>query len=245
MSSQQPQPVDQPHGLPTEPNRGPLADVRLVVYDLDGTLLDAFEDIRRCLNEALTGLGLEPLALARVKGAVGDGAAMLVRRCLGPDHADRFDEVFPRFMEFYSNNPTPTVRLYPGVLEALAAVRALGLFQAILSNKPQVVTDQSCEQLGLTGVVDGVWGARPDAPLKPHPESLLRIVRHFGVTPSQCAVVGDYRADYEVARAAGARMIGVTWGLWDRAQTEAQRPDAIIERMADLPGLFDQINSIS
>ena len=164
-----------------EPGR--LARAELVIYDLDGTLLDAFDDIHACVNKSFALAGLAPLTLERVKGAVGDGAATLIRRCLGPEHADRFDEVYPRYMEFYSNNPEPRVRLYPGVLEALAAVRAGGLPQAVLTNKPQVVTEQSCAQLGLAPLLDGVWDGREGAPLKPHPESLLAVAPISAASP--------------------------------------------------------------
>jgi phosphoglycolate phosphatase len=215
-----------------------LADVRLVVYDLDGTLLDAFQDIRDAVNRALTAAGLEPLGLEQVKGAVGDGAAMLLRRCLGRERAGLYDAVYPIFMEFYENNPAPKHRLYPGVPEALRETRRLGRLQAILTNKPQPVTEMACRRLGLAELVDGVWGGREGAPLKPDPESLREVARHFDVPLAQCAMVGDYRADFEVARAAGARIIGVTWGLWSREQVLAQRPDAVIDAIGDLPKLF-------
>jgi phosphoglycolate phosphatase len=214
------------------------ADVRLVVYDLDGTLLDAFQDIRDAVNHALTGAGVEPLGLEQVKGAVGDGAATLLRRCLGPERADLYDAVYPIFMKFYANNPDPKQRLYPGVPEALRAMRRLGRLQAILTNKPQSVTEMSCRRLGLADLVDGVWGGREGAPLKPDPESLRAVARHFDVLPAQCAMVGDYRADFEVARSSGARMIGVTWGLWNREQILAQRPDAVIDAIGELPKLL-------
>lgn len=220
-------------------NNGQLHGVRLLVYDLDGTLLDAFDDIRTCLNRALAEAGQPALSMDTVRGAVGDGAAMLVRRCLGEARMALFDRVYASFLDFYANNSAPVVHLYPGVLEALAAIRKIGLSQAILTNKPQAVTEQSCERLGLTGAVDAVWGQRAGGPLKPDPESLLRVVRHFGVEPGECAMVGDYRADFDVAKAAGTRMIGVTWGLFSREQVEAEHPDAQIDGMEKLAALFE------
>jgi phosphoglycolate phosphatase len=230
------------------------AGIRLVVYDLDGTLLDAFDDIATCINRAFAECDLPPLTPAQVKRGVGDGARKLVERCLAiadgianaaanaaarpqgrATSADRFNAVFEAFMRHYDANPNPTVRLYDGVLDALDAVRRLGLHQAILTNKPQSVTDRTCALLGLDSATDGIWGGRPDAPLKPHPESLLQIVRHFAATPDQTAMVGDYAADCDVARAAGTRMIGVTWGIFTPEQVAAQNPDAIIDAIVDLP----------
>src|SRR5262249_12365960 len=157
---------------------------------------DAFEDIWRCMNQALAEFGLGPLSIERVKSGVGDGAENLVRRCLGEADAPLVPRVLPRYMHYYSGNPNPTVRLYPGVAEALRRVRALGVKQGILTNKPEEVTRKSCDALGLTPLVDLIRGARDGGPLKPDPESLLGIVRHFDLDPRECAMVGDYRADY-------------------------------------------------
>jgi phosphoglycolate phosphatase len=219
-----------------------MRGVRVVIYDLDGTLLDAFEDIAGAINGAFGESGLPALTVAEVKQGVGDGARKLVERCLEKVGAgERFEEVYPAFMRHYEGNTTPSVRLYDGVLEALAAVRGLGLKQAILTNKPQAITDGNCARLGLDRAVDGIWGGREGTPLKPHPESLMQIARRFGAEAAACAVVGDYRADFEVARATGARMIGVTWGIYTAEQVAAERPDAVIDAMGELPGLFHPI----
>lgn len=210
------------------------AALELIVYDLDGTLVDAFEDIWIGVNHALAQYGLPQLPFATVKSHVGDGARMLIRRCLGEAHADRFDEVYTTYRKFYADHPVDKARLYPGALATLAELRARGYRQAILTNKPDEVARQVCRQLALAEAVDGIWGERPESPRKPDAESLLEVVRHFGVEPARCAVVGDGAADHKVAHGAGAKMIGVTYGLLNCEQVLERHPSAVIDSLDEL-----------
>lgn len=204
--------------------------LQLVVYDLDGTLVDAFTDIANALNAALRRTGLPELPPGRITRHVGDGADNLVRRCLNElEAAERFDDVFPAYMEVYTANPIEFACCYPGVLEALEAVRGAGLRQAIVTNKPESITQACCRKLGLSERVDLIRGEAPERPRKPDPEAIRAVASDLGVAPAAMVMVGDYRADHEVARRAGCRMLGVTWGLFDRARTEAERPWAIAE----------------
>jgi len=216
----------------------PFARVRLVVYDLDGTLVDSFRDIWKCVNRVFTDFGLQPLTFDRVKGAVGDGARTLIQRLLNSTQQGSIDEVHRRFIEYYRENPTAEARLYPGVKAVQAKVRRAGITQAILTNKPHPLTLLTCSHLALTDSVDGIWGAQEDRPLKPDPESLLAILRYYDVPVANVVMVGDYGADHQVARSAGVAMIGVTWGLLSREESLACKPDALIDRMDQLPKLL-------
>ena len=216
----------------------PLA-LDLIVYDLDGTLVDAFDDIARGINAVFSRHQLPQLPMAQVRGHVGDGARMLVRRCLADVGAlDRFDDIHRGYREYYGRNPAGSARLYPGVLETLEAVRARGIRQAVLTNKPAEVVAGVCDRLGIAARVDGLWGELEGVPRKPAPESLLRVIRHFGFPPDRCAMVGDALPDHRVARAAGVRMIAVAWGLLSRRQALALRPDRVIDRMPELLDLL-------
>lgn len=212
--------------------------IGLVVYDLDGTLVDAFADIWTGVNHALRTAGLPTLPYETVKSFVGDGARMLIRRSLGPERLDRYDEVYPLYREYYAAHPIDQARLYPGVAETLDRLRALGFRQAILTNKPDEVTRQICDAMGLTGRVEGIWGELPGEPRKPDPESLAQVVRHFGLTPAQAILVGDGPADHEVARAAGMPLVAVTWGLLSGSQAALLDPAAVIDEISELPDLL-------
>ena len=227
---------------PLHPNpepRDPRPDLKLLVYDLDGTLVDAFEDIWRAVNAVLGRFGLAELPFETVKSFVGEGAATLIRRCLGREHEGRFEEIYGAFRTYYTENPSRRAQLYPGVARTLDELRERGLRQAILTNKPHEITVPLCRRLGLAERVDGIWGERSDAPHKPDPEALLQIVRHFGLDPAQCAMVGDGQSDHQVARAAGAPMIAVTWGVLTAAQARSLRPLLVIDQMEELAAWFD------
>jgi phosphoglycolate phosphatase len=215
------------------------AAIKLIVYDLDGTLVDAFEDIWDGVNHALRRFGLPELSYETVKNYVGDGARMLIRRCLGESHAARFDEVYHAYRTYYAAHPVAKAHPYPGALETLDRLRGLGYRQAVLTNKPDEVSRQTCERLGVARRVDEIWGERPGSPRKPEAESLLRVVRHFGLIPAAAVLVGDGPADHKVATAAGVSMIAVTYGLLTRQQALALRPAAVLDKIEELTELLE------
>ncbi len=208
--------------------------MKLVIYDLDGTLLEAFEDIRSALNFALEQRGLPKKSLKEVRQWVGDGIVMLVKRALGTEHADRLNDVVPLVAEYYKTHPAGTSKLYPGVRETLTRLRKMGMRQAILTNKPHAIAVQACAKLGLGELVDRVQGEDATHPLKPDPESAMILAREFGVAPSECVIVGDGKPDVDLARTAGMKVIGCAWGATSPERMESFKPDAVIERMEEL-----------
>ncbi len=215
-----------------------FSNIKLVIYDLDGTLVDAFEDIWLGVNHALRIHRLAELPFDLVKSYVGDGPRMLIRRCLGELHAGQFDPVYQSYRSYYSANPTQKASVYPGTIATLTRLREQGCQQAILTNKPEEVTLQTCENLGLSALVDGIWGERPERPRKPDPQALLLVANHFGVVPEECVLIGDGLPDFQVARAAGAKSILVTYGLQTRQQAETLQPDAVIDAFDELQNIL-------
>lgn len=210
------------------------ARLTLIVYDLDGTLVDAFEDIWSGVNHALGAHGLAALPYATVRSYVGDGARMLIRRCVGQEHQDRYEDVYHFYRSYYEAHPVDRAHTYPGALEMLGRLRARGLRQAVLSNKPDEVTRQACEHLGLARLLDGLWGEHPGRPRKPDARSLQTVMEHFAAVPGETLFVGDGPADCAVASAAGVRFVAVTYGLLSRAQLEPLRPGAIVDALDEL-----------
>lgn len=208
--------------------------IRLIVYDLDGTLVDAFEDIWSGVNHALRAHSLAELSYATVRSYVGDGARMLIRRCLGEDHQDIFEPVYNHYRNYYGAHPIDRAHPYPGVLETLERLRSRGLKQAILTNKPDEVSHQVCQALGLAERLDGIWGELPNQPRKPDARSLHVVLEQFGAAAGECLFIGDGPADAEVSRATGVRQVAVTYGLLTRAQLEAFQPAAIIDALPEL-----------
>lgn len=208
--------------------------VKLIIYDLDGTLLNAFEDIADALNHGLSNFGYRTLPLAVVIKLVGDGIEKLVERGLPEGEGHRWPEVLPAVGKYYLDHPSNRAHLYPGVLETLASLRAQGIHQAILTNKPHEIAVDACAAIGLGRAVDEVQGAKADVPLKPNPEAALALAERFAVKVHQCVVVGDGGPDVKIARAAGMRVIGCSWGMHSREEIEAMKPDSIIDGMHEL-----------
>lgn len=212
--------------------------IQLVIYDLDGTLLDAFSDIAESLNAALRECGLRTYDVETVKGFVGFGVEVFLDRAVRPEDEAHRERIREMFEARYANPDTKYLRLYDAVPETLAHVRKQGIAQAILTNKPQAVTDRVCELMGLTNLVERIEGARADRPLKPDPTAALELLHEFDIPPERAVIVGDGKADLGAARAAGIPVIGVTWGTLTRAELVPFAPAAIIDSMRELPAIL-------
>ncbi len=213
----------------------------LVLYDLDGTLVDAFEDIAAALNHGLREAGLDEQPIERVRAWVGDGILRLVERAAGPGNRNRAREIVPAVRAYYNAHATRTARLYPGVKATLRRLRVSGLRQAILTNKPHDVALTSCDRLGLTPLVDAIQGETSGAPLKPDPRSARRLIRRLKATPAGTVMVGDGPADLALAKAAGIAMIGCAWGTTPRQRLLAAGCDVVIEAIEELPGALERL----
>lgn len=208
---------------------------RLVVFDLDGTLVDASQDLASGLNAALSQVapGTPLLSLDAVRRMIGEGARVLVSRAL--EHTGvgvPLDEVLPVFMECYSHRLLESTRPYPGIPEVLAALRPRTL--AVLTNKPGGFSRAIMEGLGLAPLFLRVYGGGDLSARKPDPVGLLRLAAEAGVALTETVMVGDSAIDVRTARAAGARAVGVDWGFGSETLRH-DRPDALVSRPADLP----------
>jgi phosphoglycolate phosphatase len=216
-----------------------------VVFDLDGTLIDSAEDIKTAVNRTLARLspGLPPLPLERVRSFVGDGAKLLLERCLGEVGLDREPgSVLPLFLESYRGCLLDTTRLYPGVTETLLRLADRDL--AVLTNKPGAMSRRIVEGLGLGGRFVRVYGGDDLPARKPDPVGLVRLLDEVGVAPQQAVMVGDSAVDVRTGRAAGVRTIGVTYGF-DTDRLLAEGPDRRIDDIRALPEALDDAESSS
>ncbi len=212
--------------------------VRLVVFDLDGTLIDSARDLAAAVNAMLGHLapGSEPLSDEAVRAFVGDGARKLVGRSLaGREIQIPLETALPIFLEAYRHCMLERTRLYPGVREALDALRGTHTL-AVLSNKPGEMSRAILAGLGVADRFACIYGG-DDVPKKPDPAGLLQLVRELDVSPSDTLMVGDSANDIRTGRAAGVRTVGVSYGF-DPQGTEAEKPDALLANLAELPGLI-------
>lgn len=209
---------------------------RLVVFDLDGTLIDSIGDIASSANQSLVEAYGESARLSHdvVRGFVGHGARLLIERCVGAARKPAADvgRIFERFLVVYGSRLTQTTRLYPGMSEALDRIEKTSRL-AVLTNKPGAMSRNIVNDLGLGGRFVAVVGGDDFETKKPDPQGLLQIAADAGVRPEETALVGDSAVDIRTARNAGAISIGVLWG-YDCEGVIAEKPDVLVADPRDL-----------
>ena len=208
----------------------------LLVFDLDGTLVDSAPDLRAALNQMLRERGHPALSLPQVKRMVGDGAPAMVARALAATGADPTDAVgaLPRFLEIYEANAVRLTRPYPKVPETLATLRRRGYRTAICTNKPQRATIAVVEGLGLIELFDGIAGGDRFPVKKPDPGHLLGLIDELGGQVGASALIGDNENDAAAARAAGVPLVLMRYG-YARVDPESLAADALLDHFAELP----------
>jgi phosphoglycolate phosphatase len=188
--------------------------IQLVVFDLDGTLIDSRRDLADATNALVAELGGEPLSVEAVTAMVGEGAAMLVRRALTAAGLDpQAPGALDRFLAHYDERLTVHTRPYDGLVEALSALRSEGRALAVLTNKPGRPSREILERLELATFFSQVIGGDTAAGRKPDPSGLLTIVQRAEVAPSATVMVGDSPIDAETARRAGAVLCIARYGF--------------------------------
>jgi phosphoglycolate phosphatase len=217
----------------------------LIVFDLDGTLVDSLPDIARALNLALGGLTppLGPLPTAVVRGLVGEGVVTLAHKALTTaspgiaDVAHLAEIVAEKIRGTYRSEPCVHTRLYDGMTATLAALRASGAGQrrlAVLTNKPGEVMRPLLTAIGLDPQLDAAIGDGDGHPKKPDPAALRFLMDRYAVSPERTLMVGDGLPDMAVAHAAGCPVAAALWGYTEPAALLAMGPQFQLARPTDL-----------
>ena len=224
----------------------PVERLKLLVFDLDGTLIDSAQDLCNSVNATLIRFGRAPLVDATIAGMIGDGAMMLIRRAFAGPNGEPADEdllikAHVWFLDYYREHKLDFTYAYEGVLEALAALRALhdlpgstARAMAVLTNKPVRPARDICAALGLAPYFLSIYGGNSFLTKKPDPEGLLALMAEAGAQPDETVMIGDSKVDVLTARNAGAWSIGCTFGLAPETLTTTQ-PDVMVDSPADWP----------
>lgn len=210
-----------------------MGDLRgLIVFDLDGTLIDSRRDLADAANALIAERGGLPLAEEAVGRMVGDGAAMLVRRALGAAGLSQNDSSLARFLQLYDERLLRTTGPYPGMLEALAALRPLGAL-AVLTNKPLRHSETLLGALDLAPFFAAVIGGDGPFPRKPDPGGLRHLMATHAAPPERTVLVGDSPIDGATARGAGTLFCLARYGFGAEGMTADA--DASVDAPAGLP----------
>lgn len=211
-----------------------LGDVRLLIFDLDGTLIDSRQDLVNAVNATRAHLGLPPLEDRLIASYVGDGAPVLIRRALGPEfEEEKIAEALQFFLDYYAEHKLDFTRPYPGVPQALERFAGLGLKMAVLTNKPVRISQAIIEGLDLARYFFAVYGGNSFPQKKPHPVGVETLCQQAGVPPEQTLLVGDSAVDVRTARNAGARACGVTYGFQPESLIQ-EPPDCVVDSLLEL-----------
>ncbi len=211
----------------------------LLVFDLDGTLIDSRRDLADAANALIVRHGGTALPVETITQMVGNGAAMLVRRALTAAGVDADARtMLPEFLELYDERLLRTTRLYdgfPAVLEALSARATL----AVLTNKPLAATEQILAGLGIAPLFRAVLGGDGPLPRKPDPAGLHHLMEQASAAPEGTVMIGDSRVDLATARAAGTRVCLARYGFGFRIGPDDLRGDELFaDAPAELPGVL-------
>ncbi len=215
----------------------------MVLFDVDGTLVDSVPDLAWCVDRMMEQLGLPARGEEKVRNWVGNGVEALVRRALvdrleGEPDPELFQRAYPLFLELYAGNTSKRSYLYPGVKETLETLREAGYPLGSVTNKAEQFTLPLLEQLGIREFFRIVVSGDTLPRKKPDPLPLLHAAEFFGVPPRKALMVGDSISDVKAARAAGFRIVCMSYGYNHGEDIRDAGPDAVIDEMTRLPGLL-------
>ena len=208
----------------------------VLLFDLDGTLLDSLADITRCGNEALALSGLPLHTQEEYKGYIGNGARLLVQRMLAPKDRPAYEEqVYANYMRIYEGLCAQGCNPFPGVLDMLRTLQKAGFLTAVISNKPDSQTRLVWEST-FGNTLDLAQGQLEGVPTKPDPAGPREVLRRLdGVC---AAYIGDSEVDMQTGKNCGFYTIGVTWGMKPREMLLENGADALADSVEELAALL-------
>jgi len=205
----------------------------LLIFDLDGTLIDSKLDLVQAVNATRRHLGMLDLEQERVYSYVGNGAPVLIRRALGEQATEaEVQEALEYFLEYYRDHKLDYTTLYPGVKESLDRLLDAGRKMAVLTNKPVNISRAIVEGLGVGRHFFAVYGGNSFEFKKPNPIGVEALMRDTGIGRERSMMVGDSSVDIQTARNARIRSCGVTYGFQPESLADPA-PDLLVDRMED------------
>ncbi len=213
---------------------------KLVIFDLDGTLLNSLSDLAEATNFALEKNGFPTHELCKYNYFVGNGVFKLIERALPEDRRDEetLNTVLSDFKEYYAVHSDDTTNVYDGVKETVCALHDKGIKLAVATNKPDEFAKPLIEEI-FGGIFDYVQGSVPELAPKPDPAMALAIMEKLGISPEDALFVGDTNVDIRTGKSAGIETVGCLWGYRTREELEEAGASRIIAKPEELIGLAE------
>lgn len=208
--------------------------MKLLIFDLDGTLIDSQRDLVNAVNATRVHMGMTELPAETVQSYIGNGAPVLIRRAMGPEAPEtQVESALAYFLQYYRAHMLDYTVLYPGVRESLDSFRRNRIPMAVLTNKPAHIAEAIIAGLGVSEHFFRIYGGNSFAQKKPDPVGVCALLEETGVAKDQALMVGDSAVDVRTARNAGIRACGVTYGFQPES-LQVERPDYLLHHMGEL-----------
>lgn len=213
-----------------------MSKYKIVVFDLDGTLVDSIVDLSNAVNKGLEKVNLPTHSVDAYKTFVGNGRENLIKRAMGTmcNNKALFDIVINQFDQEYKVHSNDNTYGYDGCKELLYQLNRLGIKTAVLSNKPDEFISDILNKVYPNHRFDVAWGKKPDLPTKPDGTSLLKMLDLFGFNCEQCLYIGDSDVDVKTAKNAGVDMLGVSWGFRGTKELIEAGAMAVVDKASEI-----------
>lgn len=220
-----------------------LKKPKIALIDLDGTLVDSVPDLAWCADEMLKSLDMPVRGEDKVRNWVGNGVERLIKRALidqleGEPEEALFAKAKPIYMNLYADNASKRSQLYPHVTEGIAWLKQMGVRVGCVTNKDSQFTLPILKDLGIYDDFEIVICGDTLPRKKPDPAPLLHAAKFFRVDPSESLMIGDSISDVKASRAAGFKIVCVSYGYNHGTDIRTAKPDAVIDSFAELKNLF-------
>jgi phosphoglycolate phosphatase len=211
-----------------------MADTKfdLVIFDLDGTLIDSQKDIASAVNYVRSIYGMQNLSTGQVRQIIGDGARLLVENALPGLKGAEIDIATIKFREYYNAHLLATTRLFPGARECLEELKDVK--KALLTNKPEYSAKSILKGLKIEEYFESVIGGDTAPKRKPDPYHINELINKYDLRKSQCLMVGDGKNDIIAAKAAGIKCAAVEYGYTDISELQALHPDYFVKNISEI-----------
>lgn len=209
--------------------------IKAVIFDVDGTLLNTYEDLASAVNYALKEKGYPTHVAEKFKMFAGNGTDMMLWRALPEDVRSEKSvaEIKPLYLEYYDTHTGEFTRPYEGIKELINTLKGMGLKLGVVSNKIDFMTQIVIKEY-FGEVFDYVLGQKDNVPVKPDPAMVFETMNALKVKPEECIFVGDSGVDAQTGKNSGAFMVGVLWGFRDEAELRANGANEVISKAEEL-----------